>query len=490
MSKLFITGTGPLLEEGVRMIGGQCLRTWHFAQPLLAAGHEVVLCTVPIPDKARPWQPGQALTETCRYGDFEYRAFAVNDPARVIPALEELIEDARPDALIGVNTFPAQLLARTRSRLPLWADLNGWHLVEGHMHAVRQGSDDFLRHFWEQERAIVRRADKFSTVSERQRLALIGELAFCGRLGHRAAGYDFAHAVPNAVNEMLMDAMKDADGAKPEARGPLAPENAFIALWSGGFNAWTDVRLLFEGLSAAMAERPEIHFVSTGGAVEGYDEKTYAEFQALVGDSPLRGRFHLLGWIDAGRLPQLYREADIGLNLDAVNYETLFGGRNRLTNMMACGLCPCTTLGTEIADDIRREGLGLTFANGSAEAFRDALLAGAADRAALRGMGQRAREFALREWSYAATTRAVAEWAAAPALAPDNAERLRLAASGSDKSASGFSNLPLNDVERFMDRPTDLDVEELLQNSADLHAMRQKPIFKMWKSLKRLLGGR
>ena len=96
---------------------------------------------------------------------------------------------------------------------------------------------------------------------------------------------------------------------------------------------------------------------------------------------------------------------------------------------------------------------------------------------------RRAREFALREWSYAATTRALAEWAVAPALAPDNAARAH-------QTEDELAAISLNDVERFMARPADLDLDRLLQDSAGLHALRQKPLFRAWKSIKRLLGGR
>ncbi|GAB4314621.1 MAG: hypothetical protein Kow0059_06500 [Candidatus Sumerlaeia bacterium] len=484
MSRLLILGTGPLLEAGVRMIGGQCLRTWHFVQPLRAAGHDVILYTVPIPDRSPPGGGDSPLVVQRRYRDFDYQAFAVNDPARLVPVVEAAIADRSPDALIGVNTFPAFVLAAARSRLPMWADLNGWHLVEGHVHAVRQQTDDFLGLFWDRERTVVRRADAFSTVSERQRLALLGELAFCGRLGRRAAGHEFAHTVPNAVNEMLVEAMAEAATAPPEARGPLVPEDAFIVLWSGGFNAWTDVRMLFEGLSAAMRACPSLQFISTGGAVEGFDERTYAEFQALVADSPLRERFHLLGWIDAARLPRLYYEADVGLNADAPNYETLFGARNRLTNMMACGLCPCTTLGTEIAEAVRDHDLGVTFAGGSAAALSDALLAAfAAGREKRREWGRRAAQFARREYSYETTTRPLLQWAARPVLAPDNAEKALLA-----PGAGPLDAVTLNAVERFMARPLDLDVEQLLQDAADLRALRAKPLYRLWKAFRRLLS--
>ncbi|HMX61502.1 MAG TPA: hypothetical protein PKD58_00375, partial [Candidatus Sumerlaeota bacterium] len=47
--KIFVLGTGPLLESGARVMSGQCLRTWHFCKPLLDAGHAVELMTVPIP---------------------------------------------------------------------------------------------------------------------------------------------------------------------------------------------------------------------------------------------------------------------------------------------------------------------------------------------------------------------------------------------------------------------------------------------------------
>ena len=57
-------------------------------------------------------------------------------------------------------------------------------------------------------------------------------------------------------------------------RGRLVPEDAFVVLWSGGYNVWSDIETLLQGLEKAMDEQPSIHFLSTGGAISGHDDAT------------------------------------------------------------------------------------------------------------------------------------------------------------------------------------------------------------------------
>ena len=87
----------------------------------------------------------------------------------------------------------------------------------------------------------------------------------------------------------------------------------------------------FQQTDAVLKAEPRVHFVSTGGAIAGYNTRTYEEFRRRVEGSAHRDRYHLLGWIPAEQLPGIYAEADLGLNLDDANMETLFGARNGST---------------------------------------------------------------------------------------------------------------------------------------------------------------
>ena len=107
-----------------------------------------------------------------------------------------------------------------------------------------------------------------------------------------------------------------------------------VVLWAGGYNTWTDVDLLYEALIRAMAEVPEMCFVSTGGTIAGHDEITFHRFVERTRKSRFRDRFHFAGWVPTEDVPCYYFESDLGINVDSDNYETVFGARNRLNDMM------------------------------------------------------------------------------------------------------------------------------------------------------------
>jgi glycosyltransferase involved in cell wall biosynthesis len=477
MTKIFAIGTGPLLEKGVKKIGGQCLRTWHFVSPLLEDGHHVSLVTLPIPDRENPPEKFRESSEKRKIEGFAYTAVLKEDPSFLYPFLSREIKNIKPDCILGINTHPSGVAARVAGQIPLWADLNGWAMAEGQTRAFLEKDDALLSHFWRDERDSVRRADHFSTVSQNQKYALIGELAVCGRLNQYTFDFPFADVVENAVNLMFLE--PPPQNVQPQLRGSKIPQDAFAVLWSGGFNTWTDVDLLYNALMDAMRKNERIHFVSTGGSIDGHDEKTYVRFHRLVAASPFRKRFVLLGWVEAEHLPLLYSECNIGINVDAINYETLFGARNRVTNMLAAGLPVVTTLGTEISRTIQGEGLGYAVPLDDSAALTSAICEMGEDEEKTRRMGQTARDFALAHYNYKATTRSLREWMKTPALSPDNRKKIEGNAKETD-----FLKLWNSDLEKTFSLLQDRDMEVLIKAEQDLEAIRTKPLFRLYKKLR------
>jgi glycosyltransferase involved in cell wall biosynthesis len=482
MTRVLTIGMGPLLETGVRKIGGQCLRTWHFVKPLVARGHDVRLVALPIPDREAS-SSGSAPAEERLYRGFPYVAIGTNEQRAVLSVIKKVLEGFDAECIAGINSYPAYMASLLGTEKPLWADLNGYAMAEGQTKAYVYGDDAVLGHFWEMERVAVRRADKFSTVSTPQLHALIGELAAVGRLNRFTFNYPFGHVVPNAVNEFFLQEGEEKRESERLLRGRRLPEDSFIVLWSGGFNTWTDVETLIEGLMGAMRRDERIYFVSTGGMVDGHDEKTYARFEEAVQGSGLAERFLLLGWVEAEFLPRYYLESDIGINVDSRNYETLFGARNRLVNMMAMGLPVVTTRGTEISYVIESENVGLTFGIGDAKALETFLVRYSRAREVLRRIGERARKYALEHFSYDATTRSFQEWVDEPRLAPDNAEKLARLPGG-----KGFLDVALNDVERLQVFLNGGELEGLRRAKEELERLRRKGLYKLYRALKGLFG--
>ena len=412
----FVVATGPLLEQGATVMSGQCLRTWHFCAPLLRAGHRVTLITIPIPGATA--DDGAAKEEAASYQGFPYIRLSFNAPHLALPRLEALLAERGPfDAAVGINAYPAWLLARLAPNLPFWADLNGWTMAEGVTRAAVVGHDNDFAHFWKLEVATLLAADRFSTVTERQAYALEGELALLGRLNAKTFAESFASSVPNAIYPDY--ATLERRSSVPEFLRDRLPADARIVLWTGGFNTWTDTEMLTEGMARLLAADPSAAFVCTGGAVLGHDELTYKRFLEVATKRLPAGRFLPLGWVPLDQVVALHAAAAVGINIDGTNVETRFGARNRLTNMLGCGLPVLTTRGTEIAAWIEAHGAGTVIPPGSAAALADALAGVLRDREATEAMAAQARTAALEAFAPEATLREFLQWAGAPCRAAD-----------------------------------------------------------------------
>ncbi len=328
MGRVMIVGYGPLPRAGLTYMAAPALRTRHFLKPILDAGHTVNLYTLPLKTPPGPEGEMSAMVPDS-YEGLSCQRFTNHDGEFAVAQLTEQARQIKPDAIVGVNTFPSFVASRLPVRVPLWVDLNGFWMAEMQGKCRTEGSDHWLSYAWTVERTIVRRLDKFSAVSRPQLHAVLGELGSVGRLNQYTFDYPFGHHIPNAAYHWDAGAGKDAPAADPILRGPIVPTDAFVVLWSGGFNVWADIETLVETMNLLMARYPLVHFVATGGRIAGHVSRPYEEFEERVGASPYKDRFHLLGWVESEKLPAIYREADLGINVDAQNYETLFGARNR-----------------------------------------------------------------------------------------------------------------------------------------------------------------
>ncbi|MGH9399334.1 MAG: glycosyltransferase [Thermoanaerobaculia bacterium] len=416
MSRILLYGLCPLPFENAPRTFGPGIRSWQFARGLAAAGHRVRLVACEIPGA---YDGKRLVRGESRDGVEIERVDEVMFLDR--RALERHLAEHRPDGLVGATVHGAYALARLDPSLPLFADQFGHFMAEAQARAAREGENWPLAHFWSKQREVLRRADKFSVVSARQRYAAIGELGAVGRLTAETCGYEFACVIPCAF----------VPGPPPEAagavRGRLTPGDAFVVLWSGGYNVWSDVETLAAGLEGAMRENPRVHFVSTGGEIAGQDEKTYRELLARIAASPFSERCHLEGWLPAGRVPAYVAEADLGVLTEKPIYEGLLGDKSRVVQWMGHGLAvACNRVG-DLGDRLAGGNLGLTFAPGDAPALARHILWAADNPEPLRQMAQRARRHALEELSFEATTRPLQEWAKRPTFSPDAASRSRIA---------------------------------------------------------------
>jgi glycosyltransferase involved in cell wall biosynthesis len=296
---------------------------------------------------------------------------------------------------------------------PLWVDLYGDPLAEGQLIAAQHCHDGGLAPLVANMVAILSRADHLSTCSRAHRLAMLGQLGMVGRLGAASCHGELVSVLPG----MLVSLPEPQEGAP--LRGSILPADATIVLWSGGFNTWTDIGTLQAGLETAMGETPNLHFVCLGGAIDKHNPGTHAEFEQRVAASPHRDRFHLLGWRPQAEVARLMREADMGLNIDAVCHEAELGTRTRLLEWAEAGLAICSTPTSEMTRDLAEADALAPFEVGDSEGLAKALMALGREEGHRHALGERAREFVRSHWTPETAGDELAHWVRSPRRAPD-----------------------------------------------------------------------
>jgi glycosyltransferase involved in cell wall biosynthesis len=324
----------------------------------------------------------------------------------------------RPDAVLAIMLNNGLRATRLARRQPLWIDLYGDRVSEGQVSSHVRRSSRGMKILIEYLNIILRNADAYSTCSTPQKYALVGQLSMASRLNRHAFGYDFVNVVlPGAPSKQaeIRDTLK--------VRGEMVPQDAFVVLWCGGYNVWTDVDTLYQALNDAMDRQPRIHYVSAGAGVRMAENTSYERFLEMIASSPHSDRFHMLGWQPSSVVPSLYGQADVGVNLDAFHYETLLGTRTRLVEMMHYGLPVLTTLGCELSHIVEDQGLGRTFKIGDAATFSDHILALASDQSLQQKLAKQARDYTNEHLSFKKTTEPFLAWVREPKFAPDRVGR-------------------------------------------------------------------
>jgi glycosyltransferase involved in cell wall biosynthesis len=169
-----------------------------------------------------------------------------------------------------------------------------------------------------------------------------------------------------------------------------------------------------------MARNQSIHYVSVGANTYDAPGNVYSRLLGLIDRSLFRDRFHMLGWVPWAEVAGYYGASHAGINIDAMHYESIYGTRTRLVEMLGAGLPVVTSLGCELSDLLGQYGAGLTFPTGAWTDMGNHILSLAGDKALCERMAERALHYANHELSFYTTTAPVRKWANHPTQAPDN----------------------------------------------------------------------
>ena len=410
MAKILVLGTGPLPLENPAILHGTCCRIWHFCRPLRDAGHELHLCCMRITDTSQP-DPSPVVDkeiegvryllvdEVTKFKDTEY--------------IQSVHNKVKPDVILGINAYPSSRAALIKTNAPLWSDLNGYTMGEAQIKAAAEKENGYLYHFWYLYAPALVRSDKFSAASSLQANALMGELGVVGRLNAYTRDWQFVHVIPNSRDPGVYKLEKPVRSEIGVSR------DDFMVLWIGGYNFWCDPEMLFKGLDDAMASNPRIHFVSTGGAIEGHDETSFAQFKKLVENSKYKNRYHFMGWVPSELIPNYLCDADMGINIDRPCAEATFGARNRLTDMLKAGLPVISTLASEISRQISDVAAGIGVELQNPRNLTKKLLWASKNPGKIKAMKEHALHLFSSSYTSDITTVEIRKWLENPEPAPD-----------------------------------------------------------------------
>lgn len=405
MSRIIVLGY-ELPSVSSTAIEARSIRTGQLVSGLLSDEHEISLVVSHSNDKE---EVSHGLGKNLKYHRMNFHKLGW--PRR----LKQIIKDFSPDGVLAVMFYNCLRTIKLGTEHPIWMDIYGDRLAETQIAEVAQGSNRGHRTTIQYMHQILQKGDVFSTCSLPQKYALIGQLGMASRLNRHNAGYDLVHSILPAPIVNIR-----ADHREEDNLSLNLPDDSFVVLWCGGYNVWTDVNTLFEGIQQAMDHDSRIRFLSVGGAVSLSGNQTYELLEDLVKGSIHQDRFHFLGWLAPSTLPSIYSLADVGINLDAYHYETLLGTRTRIVEMLRFGLPVISTRGCELSEIVEDEKLGMTFPIGNPARLSDSILALAKDPQLKITLGENAKKITSSQLAIKETTLPLREWANHPYHAPDH----------------------------------------------------------------------
>jgi glycosyltransferase involved in cell wall biosynthesis len=392
---------------------GAGLRTIHLVSALVEGGCDVLVVVVLADDDSG----AVGLPESLVLCGREVSLIETTEAGMATVELVRSVQSFAPDAFVGITAMGAALACELVGDTPFWADVFGDLMAEAQAKAAVYDNDTALARFWGLLVRTLSRADRLSAVSARQADALVGQLGVAGRLSKATSGEALVHVVPCAAQEV--GSIGQADVGMLRRR--LGLEGAQVILWSGSFNTWCDVDTLFDAVTIVMQRCPQVHFVATGGAVAGHDERTYERFRRRVDADDLAPRFHLEGWVQSSQLPVYYALADVAVNVEIASYERRLGSENRVVEWLAAGVPVVTTAESEQGERLAAAGIVEAVAAGDADAISARLVELLSDADRLRSMSEISTGYARDYLGFVATAAPLVDWARSPTRSADAA---------------------------------------------------------------------
>jgi glycosyltransferase involved in cell wall biosynthesis len=411
MSKILVIAHPPPPLTDQSKIEAAHYRAWQFIHPILEQGHQVHLCTPPanVASTSNAALP-EAWREALTWSIIPFHTLTW------INKLQRIHDSQNPDCIIAINFDCCLYATKLKTQKPIWMDIYGDYLTIMQSSCNSAGSNRGMNTSINQMKDVLKKGDVFSVCGSPQAYALVGEIAMAGRLIRQTFGYEFTRVI--LPGSPPVSSRSDRNKGPASNTVKLEPGD-FPVLWCGGYNTWTDIDTLFRGLEWAMQQEPRVQFISLGASTYNSPDNNYARLLNLIKTSPNAHRYHMLGWQPWEEIPHYYKISKVGLNIDALHYETILGTRTRLVEMIAAGLPVISSVGTELSYLLRQNGAALTFEIRDWQTLGEEIVSLVKNPDRRNEMSQRALDCASNQFSFSNTTLSLLEWTKNPHRAPD-----------------------------------------------------------------------
>jgi glycosyltransferase involved in cell wall biosynthesis len=153
-----------------------------------------------------------------------------------------------------------------------------------------------------------------------------------------------------------------------------------------------------------MARRPELRFVSTGGAVPDHESETHRLFWSRARSSRFASRFEERGRLARTEALEVLAGGHVVVCVSRRCLEAELGSRQRVVEALAQGRGAVVSDLGDLAGEIQRHRAGLVVPPEDAAALAEALVRLASERELLESCAGNGRRLWERLWTYEATT--------------------------------------------------------------------------------------
>lgn len=254
------------------------------------------------------------------------------------PDLQTRVAAAGAIATAGIYGPTRAAMAVVGDR-PLWLDLPGDPFADAEAAALRGQAEAPA----EARRVFVpaiSRADAFSSISDRARDSLQGQLGMLGRdVPIAVMPVPYAFPQPEAAVRHVSDV---SNVSEPIRIGLI-----------GSFNTWFDEQCLADAL-VALAQQRVVQIRVIGGEVPGHFSSGYQNFRRQLDAARLPVTW--LPVVEDAALPGALADAEVGVVLDRPGWEPHFGSRTRLLFYLWMGMRVVATCRCEQSQLLAKQG--------------------------------------------------------------------------------------------------------------------------------------